>query len=85
LTSSNTFNVQNFFDELKKNKNRLALVKNAELNKITIPPNTVMEIQGCCDKETQYRNTSAIHHASDSSDKSLLLISTLSRNDVSTG
>jgi len=51
--------------ELKKNKNRLALVKNAELNKITIPPNTVMEIQGYCDKETQYRNTSAIHHASD--------------------
>jgi hypothetical protein len=29
------------------------------------PPNTVMEIQGYCDKETQYRNTSAIHHASD--------------------
>ena len=24
-----------------------------------------MEIQGYCDKETQYRNTSAIHHASD--------------------
>jgi hypothetical protein len=70
-----------------------------------------MEIQGYCDKETQYRNTSVIHHASDltfepidldveprlhqfnfknnlfssSSDKSLLLISTLSRNDVSTG
>jgi hypothetical protein len=32
--------------KLKKNKNQLALVKNAELNKITIPPNTVMEIQG---------------------------------------
>jgi hypothetical protein len=24
-----------------------------------------MEIQGYCDKEAQYRNTSAIHHASD--------------------
>jgi hypothetical protein len=48
-----------------KNKNRLAFVKNAELNKITIPPNTVMDIQGYSDKETQYRNTSAIHHASD--------------------
>jgi hypothetical protein len=24
-----------------------------------------MEIQGYCDKETQYRNTSTIHHASD--------------------
>jgi hypothetical protein len=24
-----------------------------------------MEIQGYCDKETQYRSTSAIHHASD--------------------
>jgi hypothetical protein len=45
--------------ELKKNKNRLALVKNAELNKITIPPNTVLEIQGYCDKETQYCSTSA--------------------------
>ena len=52
--------------ELKKNKNRLALVKNVELNKITIPPNTVMEIQGgYFDKETQYHNTSAIHYASD--------------------
>ena len=40
--------------ELKKNKNRLALVKNAEPNKITIPLNTVLEMQGYCDKETQY-------------------------------
>jgi hypothetical protein len=43
----------------------VVIVRNAELNKITIPPNTVMEIQGYCDKETQYRSTSAILHASD--------------------
>jgi hypothetical protein len=43
----------------------LVLPGRQELNKITIPPNTVVEIQGYCDKKTQYRNTSVIHHASD--------------------
>jgi hypothetical protein len=41
------------------------MLVNLEIDKITIPPNTVMEIQGYGDKETQYRNTSAIHYASD--------------------
>lgn len=49
--------------ELRKHKNRLAIIRNAEPDKITIPPNTTMEIHGYCDKELMYNDTPAVQQS----------------------
>lgn len=54
--------------ELRRNKNRLAVIKSAETNKITIGPNQSITIAGYLDKKLPYNVTCAIiQEASDSS------------------
>lgn len=46
--------------ELKKNKDKLAIVRNAEISKVTIHPNQSIDIKGYTDKELNYHPTCAI-------------------------
>ena len=46
--------------ELKKNKNRLAVIRSAEVNSITIPANSTVTIQGVASKELDYHPTCAM-------------------------
>ena len=50
--------------ELKKNNNRLAIVKNAEVKKIIVPPNSTVMILRYVDKEIPYQTTPAMLHSS---------------------
>lgn len=46
--------------ELRRNKNRLAVVRSAESAKFTIGPNQSVNIRGYLDKQLEYNSTSAI-------------------------
>ena len=46
--------------ELKRNKNRLAIIGCAETTRITIGPNQSVNIKGYLDKELEYNSTCAI-------------------------
>ena len=46
--------------ELKRNKNRLAIIRCAETTRITIGPNQSVNIKGYLDKELEYNSTCAI-------------------------
>ena len=46
--------------ELKKHKNRLAVIRSAETSRITIGPNQSVNITGYLDKELEYNTTCAI-------------------------
>ena len=46
--------------ELKKSKNRLAIIRSAELNTITIPANSSVTIKGVASKEIEYQPTCAM-------------------------
>ncbi|MCG8048820.1 MAG: DDE-type integrase/transposase/recombinase, partial [Candidatus Thiodiazotropha taylori] len=46
--------------ELKKNKNKLALIRSAESRSITIPPNSSITIKGVTTKEVDYKQTCAM-------------------------
>lgn len=45
---------------LQRNKNRLAIVRSAALQKIILKPNETLEVKGYTDKEIDYPSTSAI-------------------------
>ena len=45
---------------MKKNNNRLAIIRSAETKKITINPNQTVDITGQVDKVLNYPQTSAI-------------------------
>lgn len=54
--------------ELRKNKNRLAIIRSAENSKLSIGPNQSVSIKGYLDKELEYNPTCAIiQEAKDSS------------------
>ena len=46
--------------ELKKNKNRIAIVRSAETKRLTIGPNQSINIKGYLDKEMEFNHTCAI-------------------------
>jgi hypothetical protein len=46
--------------ELKKNKDKLAIIRSAEKSKIRIGPNQTVDIKGYKDKELEYQPTCAI-------------------------
>ena len=51
--------------ELTKNNNKLAIVKNAVRNPVTIKPNTTIQIPGYIEKEIPYKATPAMLHSSE--------------------
>ena len=46
--------------ELKKNKNRIAIVRSAETTKLTIGPNQSISVKGYLDKQMEFNSTCAI-------------------------
>ena len=45
---------------LKRNKNKLAVIRSAEIKPVTVPPNSYITVKGCLDKEMPYNDTPAI-------------------------
>jgi hypothetical protein len=57
--------------ELKKNKNRLAVIRNASTEKIIINPNESIHVKGYTDKELDYSPSTAIIQESTESNNKL--------------